>query len=86
MGEGRASAQRGAYRRGTSIGTAPRGSASVELMKYAANSYPTPGFAGDIENAVLYAGESCSLISDVKPAAEIVRDFVREAEAVIRGL
>jgi nitronate monooxygenase len=71
---------------GTSIGTAPRGGASVELTKYAANSYPTPGFAGDIENAVLYAGESCSLISDVKPAAEIVRDFVREAEAVIRGL
>ena len=55
-------------------------------MKYAANSYPTPGFAGDIENAVLYAGESCSLISDIKPAGEIVRDFVREAEAVIRGL
>ena len=71
---------------GTSIGTAPRGGASVELTKYAANSYPTPGFAGDIENAVLYAGESCSLIGEVKPAAEIVRDFVREAEAVIRGL
>jgi NAD(P)H-dependent flavin oxidoreductase YrpB (nitropropane dioxygenase family) len=71
---------------GTSIGTAPRGGASVELTKYAANSYPTPGFAGDIENAVLYAGESCSLINDIKPAAEIVRDFVREADAVIRGL
>jgi NAD(P)H-dependent flavin oxidoreductase YrpB (nitropropane dioxygenase family) len=71
---------------GTSIGTAPRGGANVELTKYAANSYPTPGFAGDIENAVLYAGESCSLINDIKPAAEIVRDFVREAEAVIRGL
>jgi NAD(P)H-dependent flavin oxidoreductase YrpB (nitropropane dioxygenase family) len=71
---------------GSAIGTAPRGGTSVELTKYAANSYPTPGFAGDIENAVLYAGESCSLISDVKPAAEIVRDFVREAEAVISGL
>jgi hypothetical protein len=55
-------------------------------MKYAANSYPTPGFKGDIENAVLYAGESCSLITDIRPAAQIVRDLVREAEAVIRGL
>jgi nitronate monooxygenase/enoyl-[acyl-carrier protein] reductase II len=71
---------------GTTIGSAPRGGANVELTKYAANSYPTPGFAGDIENAVLYAGESCALINDIKPAAEIVRDFVREAEAVIRGL
>jgi NAD(P)H-dependent flavin oxidoreductase YrpB (nitropropane dioxygenase family) len=71
---------------GRAIGTAQRGGAEVELMKYAANSYPTPGFKGDIENAVLYAGESCSLITDIRPAAQIVRDLVREAEAVIRGL
>lgn len=71
---------------GTAIGTAPRGGATAELLKYAANSYPTRGFTGDIENAVLYAGESCSLIDDIKPAAEIVRDLVNEAEAVIRRL
>jgi len=71
---------------GTAIATAPRAGAIIELMKYAANSYPTAGFAGDIESAVLYAGESCSLIHDIKPAAQIVRDFVAEAEAIIRGL
>lgn len=71
---------------GSVIGTALRGGAVAQLQKYAANSYPTPGFDGDIEQAVLYAGESCSLIDDIKPAAEIVRDFEREAEAVARGL
>jgi NAD(P)H-dependent flavin oxidoreductase YrpB (nitropropane dioxygenase family) len=71
---------------GTAIGMAPRGGTTAELLKYAANSYPTPGFTGDIENAVLYAGESCTLIGDVKPAAQIVRDLVEEAEAIIRSL
>ena len=71
---------------GAAIGTAPRGNATAELLKYAANSYPTPGFTGDIENAVLYAGESCTLIHDVKPGAQIVRDLVEEAGAIIRGL
>jgi len=71
---------------GAAIGTAPRGDATAELLKYAANSYPTPGFTGDIENAVLYAGESCTLIHDMKPAAQIVRDLVEEAGAIIRGL
>jgi nitronate monooxygenase len=71
---------------GTVIGTAPRGDTTVQLMKFAANSYPTLGFEGDIENAVLYAGESCSLITDIKPAAQIVRDFVEEAETILRDL
>ena len=71
---------------GSVIGTAVRGGAVAELQKYAANSYPTLGFEGDVEDAVLYAGESCSLIDDIKPAAEIVRDFEREAEAIARSL
>jgi nitronate monooxygenase len=36
---------------------------------------------GDIEYAPLWAGESCSVVNDIKPAAEIVRDLVRDAEA-----
>ena len=68
------------------IGTAPRGGEVVELRKYWANSYPTRGFEGNIDNAALYAGQSCALIDAVKPAGEIVRDLVREAEAVILGL
>jgi len=71
---------------GTAIGTTPRGDTTVQLLKYAANSYPTFGFEGNIEDAVLYAGESCSLITNVKPAGQIVRDFEQEAEAVLRSL
>lgn len=33
-----------------------------------------------------YAGQSAGLIREVKPAAEIVADIVREAEAVLRAL
>jgi len=47
---------------------------------------PMTGFTGDIEHAALYAGESCRLVNDIKPAAQIVRDLVREAEEIIRGL
>jgi hypothetical protein len=35
---------------------------------------------------VLYAGESCALVGDIKPAAQIVRDIAREAEAIVLGL
>jgi nitronate monooxygenase len=71
---------------GTLVGTAERGGTQMEFVRYASGSYPTPGFTGDIDYAVLYAGESCSLIHDVKPAAQIVYDLVREAEEVIGHL
>ena len=45
-----------------------------------------PGFTGDMEYTALYAGESCSLVNDIKPAAQIVRDIVREAQEVIEKL
>jgi nitronate monooxygenase len=41
---------------GMVIGRAPRGGESVSLIKYASNSYPSAGFEGDIDDAVLYAG------------------------------
>jgi nitronate monooxygenase/enoyl-[acyl-carrier protein] reductase II len=47
---------------------------------------PLPGFTGEIDDAALYAGESCSLVHDIKPAAQIVRDVVREAEQVMEEL
>jgi nitronate monooxygenase len=40
------------------------------------------GFEGDVEYAPpMWAGRSVSTIHDIKPAGEIVRDLVREAEA-----
>lgn len=35
---------------------------------------------------MLYAGESCGLVNDIKPAAQIVRDVVREAEETLKEL
>lgn len=47
---------------------------------------PMTGFTGDIEHAALYAGESCRLVNDIKPAAQIVRDVVQEAEEIIEQM
>lgn len=71
---------------GSIIGTVPRGGSTVELQRYSARSYPLRGFKGDIEYCVLYAGESCRLIQDVKPAGQIVADLVREAQVALEGL
>ena len=70
----------------TIIGMATRGGTWMEFVRYASGSYPTTDFTGDPEYAALYAGESCSLVHDVKPAAQIVRDLVHEAEEVIEHL
>lgn len=43
----------------------------------------TPDFDGDPDYAPMWAGESCSVINDIKPAAEIVHDLAREAAAVL---
>jgi nitronate monooxygenase len=43
----------------------------------------TADFDGDIEYAPLWAGESCSLVNDLKPAAAIVRDLARDAEVAL---
>jgi nitronate monooxygenase len=71
---------------GAVFATASRGGMRVELRKYWSNSYPTLGFEGDMESAVLYAGESCALVDGIKPAAQIVRDIAHEARAVLDGL
>jgi nitronate monooxygenase/enoyl-[acyl-carrier protein] reductase II len=56
----------------------------VEWPRYAIGTAP-PDFDSDIEYAPLWAGESCSVVNDIKPAAEIVRDLVREAETALAG-
>ena len=44
------------------------------------------GFEGDLEYVALYAGHSCNLVNDVKPAAAIVREVAREAEQTLGQL
>ena len=71
---------------GSIIGTVPRGGTIVELERYHSRSYPLRGFKGDIEYCALYAGESSTLVHDVKPAALIVRDLMNEAKAALDAL
>ena len=70
---------------GSIIGTMLVAGTTVEMVKYMVFP-PLSGFTGDIDYAVLYAGESCSLVHDIKPAAQIVRDVVREAEEAMEEL
>src|SRR5215510_883024 len=70
---------------GTIVGTVSVAGTTVEVPKYGAIP-PITGFNGDVESVALYAGESCSLIHDIKPAAQIVQDTMREAEEIMRHL
>lgn len=68
---------------GMSIGTrrTVTGSA-LEWQRYSSGMLTT-GFEGELDYVPLWAGESCEVVNDVKPAREIVRDLVREAEAAL---
>jgi hypothetical protein len=61
------------------------GGTMAEVPRYSVSN-PMVGFEGDAEYTALYAGESCSLVNDIKPAAAIVRDVIAEAESVLREL
>ncbi|OFW71225.1 MAG: hypothetical protein A2Y55_06055 [Actinobacteria bacterium RBG_16_68_12] len=70
---------------GTSIGRRRLVSGDVQdWPRYAVGIVP-PNFEGDIEYVPMLAGESCSVVNDVKSAAVIVRDLVRDAEAALSG-
>jgi NAD(P)H-dependent flavin oxidoreductase YrpB (nitropropane dioxygenase family) len=70
---------------GSIAGTMPLAGTTIEVPKYGIFP-PMPGFTGDMEQIALYAGESCRLINDIKPAGQLVRDIVREAEEVMKRL
>ena len=70
---------------GSVIGTMPLAGTTVAAVRYGVFP-PMPGFTGDMEYTALYAGESCSLVNDIKPAAQIVHDIVREAREVIEKM
>ncbi|MEX0683545.1 MAG: hypothetical protein WD904_05490 [Dehalococcoidia bacterium] len=45
--------------------------------------YPGLGESFDAARTFMPAGQGAGLVHEIKPAAEVVRDIVREAEAVI---
>jgi NAD(P)H-dependent flavin oxidoreductase YrpB (nitropropane dioxygenase family) len=67
------------------VATVPLAGTSVELPRYSVMP-PMTGFSGDMEYVALYAGESCSLVNDVKPAGQIVKDLILEAEEVVEQM
>ncbi|MBA2460513.1 MAG: nitronate monooxygenase [Actinobacteria bacterium] len=64
--------------------TMPDG-ARYEVPRYA-SIMAEPTFEGDLDLVPLWAGESVSLVREVKPAAEIVRQIAREADELIARL
>lgn len=67
---------------GVVFGKMPVGGTLLEMPRYHVFP-PLEGFEGDVEYAALYAGQSCSLVKDIKPAAEIMHDLVSGAEAAL---
>ena len=43
----------------------------------------TATFDGELDYAPLWAGESCSVVNDVQPAAGIVRQLAEDAAAAL---
>jgi nitronate monooxygenase len=70
---------------GTAIGRVAGEGAGEQVPRYGVTP-PLAGFEGDHELAALYAGESCSLVGEVLPAARIVRTLVREADRALAKL
>jgi nitronate monooxygenase len=69
---------------GEIIGQIRFGEMSLPIPRYAA--FPaSAGFDGAVEKAALYAGQTCGLVNDIRPAAEIVADIVRQAEDALRA-
>ncbi len=69
----------------TVLGTMRSGGTTIDIPAYSPY-LPESDVAADVEQMALYAGQSCSLIDAVQPAAEIVADMVRDASAAIDGL
>lgn len=67
------------------VGRMPAGDTMTDVPRYFVGC-PMIGFEGDQEYIALYAGESCNLVNDIRPAAAIVRDVITEAERVLRTL
>ena len=70
---------------GVILGTMSSGGTTVSIPAYSAY-VPEPGVSASLDGMALYAGQSCSLVNDIKPAAQIVGDVMRDAEATLRHL
>jgi len=65
------------------IGRTTLFSQEYRMSKFAA-VLPTPDTTGDFEEMCLAAGESAGLTKEIKPAGDIVREMMDEAERVVK--
>lgn len=68
---------------GTTIGRRRRSSGELFEWPRYASGMATTDFEGEIDYAPMWAGESCSVVNDIKPAGQIVSDLVRDAQAAL---
>ncbi len=69
---------------GEIVGKLTMAGVEVPTVRYSTFN-PIEGFEGDMEYVALYAGESCSLVNDIRPADEIVKQVAAEATAILRA-
>jgi nitronate monooxygenase len=70
---------------GEAIGEMHFGNLSMPVPRYAAFPAGT-GFRGEVEKTALYAGQSCGLVNDLLPAADIVAQVAEQADGILRDL
>jgi len=56
-----------------------------EIERYTWNA-PEPGETGDLDALAMYAGQGVGLVREVMPAARIVEEITRDADAILRRL
>ena len=56
-----------------------------EIVRYQ-SSTPGADFEGDIDALSLFAGQSVGLVSEIKPAGDIVREIVAQAQSTLGKL
>jgi len=57
----------------------------ARIVRYS-DTIPLPETKGDVEALALYAGQSVGLVAEIKSAAEIVNDLVKETEQTLAKL
>jgi nitronate monooxygenase/enoyl-[acyl-carrier protein] reductase II len=68
---------------GTTIGTIKYAWSDVQPWTRYSSGMMVPTFEGNPELAPMWAGESCSIVKQIKPAGEIVRELARDAAAAL---
>jgi nitronate monooxygenase len=69
---------------GIQTATLNRGQAAIPLANYSV-APPSALVTGDLGGLPMYAGQSVSLVHEVKPAGAIVREIAEQARGVISG-